>query len=467
VIVGDARQAMPQPSWVHSGAHLLDDAWLLTIFAILFATALPWLLSDFDLNFLAVSLGLLALGAIHLSFSALGRRSRVAQHRRLLKALHAAGMCIIGFVWMNAGGLQNPAFLTVFVLPVLSGIFLSRWPPYFMAVLAIVLACTVALAQIPELRWYVPGVGMVGAWLASVSEAPFRGFYAPSGYYIVLLEVFAISILAAAVASEYLGAIVERLRAHLELVRGEAENSQAFWSTLIQDLPAPAFLVEPETLRVVHCSELTRELCGAAPAQDRSILATVRFSYPDVIQELIAGDGGVLPLAMIHVENRLIAAEVRVRHTLQNGRRLAVVMIEDKTEGFSLRAALDVIGQAALIIDHGGRVVDFNKPSLALFPGLQKNANAAALLALPGAAEQWWAPGLTGRRKMHVEITPRTYQVTTSVLQLPGEDAHLYVATFLPVARPAVNEHTVLQATTQTPGPISDGRLRPTMASRK
>lgn len=467
MIARGATQGMPRPSWEHSGAHLLDDAWLLTIFAILFATALPWLLSDFDLDFLAVSLGLLALGAIHLCFSTLGRRSTAGQHRSLLKALHLAGVCIMAFVWMNAGGLQNPAFLIVFVLPVVSGIFLSRWQPYVMALLAIVLACTVALAQIPELRWYAPAVGTIGAWLASASEAPFRGFYAPSSYYSVLLEVFAISILAAAVASEYLGTIFERLRAHLDLVRVEAENNQAFWSTLIEDLPAPVFLVEPETLHVVHSSERARELCSLPPAQDRSLLETVRFSYPDLVQELIAGDGGLLPLAMIHVEGRLIAAELRVRHTLQNGRRLALVMIEDKTEGVSLRAALDVIGQAALIIDHSGRVIDFNKPSVALFPGLQKNTNAAALLALPGAAEQWWMPGLTGRRKMHVEITPRTYQVTTSVLPLPGEDVQLYVATFLPVARPAISEHTVVRATTQARAPISDSRLQPTLASRK
>jgi hypothetical protein len=466
VIAGDATQVMPRPSPGQSGAHLLDDAWLLTIFAILFATALPWLLSDFDLNFLAVSLGLLALGAIHLSLSMIGRRSTVGQHRRLLKVLHSAGVCIIAFVWMNAGGLQNPAFLIVFALPVVSGIFLSRWQPYVTALLAIVLACTVALAQIPELRWYAPGVGTIGAWLASVREAPFRGFYAPAGYYIVLLEVFAISILAAAVAAEYLGSLLESLRAHLYLMRVEAENRQASWSTLIEDLPIPAFLVEPQTLNVVHSSERARELCSVSPAQDRSILDTVRFSYPDVVQELIAGNGD-LALAMIHVQDRLIAAEVRVRHTLQNGRRLALVTIEDKTEGFSLRAALDVIGQAALIIDHSGRVIEFNKPSLALFPGLQKNTNAATLLALPGAPEQWWTPGLTGRRKMHVEITPRTYQVTASVLPLPGEDAQLYVASFLPVARAAISEHTIVRATTSTPAPISASRLQPTMASRK
>ena len=101
---GDATRIMPRPGWGHSGAHLLDDAWLLVIFAILFATALPWLVSDFDVDFLAVSLGLLALGAIHFGFSTLGRLSTARQHRRLQKALHAAGVCIMAFVWMNAAG---------------------------------------------------------------------------------------------------------------------------------------------------------------------------------------------------------------------------------------------------------------------------------------------------------------------------------------------------------------------------
>jgi PAS domain-containing protein len=464
-VIARAGTSLPQRAGSrHSGAHLLDDAWLLTIFAVLFATALPWLLSGLDLNFLAVSLGLLALGAIHLGFSTLRRLAAVGQHRRLLKALHATGVCIVAFVWMNAGGLQNPAFLIVFVLPVVSGIFLSRWQPYFMAALAILLVCIVALAQIPELRWYAPAAGTIGAWLAG-SEAPFRGFYAPSSYYIVLLEVFAIAVLAAAVASEYLGAIFERLQTHLDFLRVEAESSQAFWSTLVEDLPAPAFIVEPETLHVVHSSERARELCSVPPAQDRSILESIRFSYPDVIQELIAGDGGVSPLAMIHADDRLIAAEVRVQHTLQNGRRLALVIIEDRTEGFSLRAALDVIGQATLIIDQSGRVVEFNKPSLALFPGLRKQASARPLLALSGT-EEWWTPGLTGRRKMHVEIAPRTYQVTTSVLALPGEDAQLYVATFLPVPRSAVSEQTVLRAT-PTAAAIAETRLHQTFASRK
>jgi hypothetical protein len=295
----DVTQVMPPPHWSDPGIHLLDDTWLLTIFAILLATALPWLVSDFDVRFLWASLGLLVLGGIHFGLATLGRRARAGGHRALPSTLHALGVLTIAFIWMNAGGLQNPAFLIVFALPVVGAIFLSRWQPYLMALLAIVLAGAVALAQIPELRWYAPGLGTIGTWLGNTlntsGEVPFRGFYAPSSYYIVLLQVFAILILASAVASEYLGTIFERLRTNLDLVRGEIESSEAFWSTLIEDLPVPAFLIEPESLRIICSSTCAEELCSTPPAQNRSIFDTVRFSFPDVIQQMIVGDGGVAP----------------------------------------------------------------------------------------------------------------------------------------------------------------------------
>jgi PAS domain-containing protein len=449
----DATQAPSPHGWSDPGIHLLDDTWLLTIFAVLLATALPWLLSGFDVNFVAASLGLLILGCVHFGFSTLGRRVGTGNRRGVLTALHSVGVVTVGFIWINVGGLQNPAFLSVFALPVIGAMFLSRWQPYAMAVLAIFLTSAVALAQVPELRWYEPSLSAIGAWLGRVlhsdssSAAPFRGFYAPSSYYIVLLQVFTIVVLAGAVASEYLGTIFERLRSNLEAARSEASSNEVFWSTLLEDLPVPAFLVEPETLHILCASERSRELCSLQPAQNRSLLETVRFSHPDVIQQLITGADGTSRLSMVHMSGRLLATEVRVRHTSQQGRRLTLVTIQDKTEAFTLRAALDVVGQAALIIDSRGRIIEFNNPSLALFAELQKDTEAASLLSIAGMPERWWEPGPSGRRKMHVEIAPRVYQVATAALPLPGEDEQLYVVTFLPVARAAVGDSIRSQPT--------------------
>lgn len=472
MITSDATQVLPPPAWSDPRIHLMDDTWLLTIFGILLATTLPWVVSAFDVNFFAASLGLLALGAIHIAFSTLGRPARTGRRRPLLTALHVSGVLIVGFIWMNVGGLQNPAFLMVFALPVVGAIFLSRWQPYLMALLAVVVVGAVALAQVPELRWYAPGLNTVGAGLATILgqetaavSAPFRGFYAPSSYYLVLLEVFAILVFACAVAAEYLGTIFERLHTNVDLARVEAERGQEFWSTLIDSLPVPALLVEMDTAAIVRASERAAWFCATEPVPGGNLFETVHFSYPEMVQELLAKSGGAVPLSMIKVGDRLCATQVRVQHMAQKGRRLALVLIHDKTEEFTIRTALDATGQAVLVIDAHSRILAFNKPTLSLFAGIEKDADATVLLSLTGMPERWWEPGITGRRKTHVEISPRIYEVTSSASTLPGEEEQLYVVTFLPVARAAVGNQTALSATAQYPQATSASGPYPRLVS--
>ncbi|WP_116809014.1 hypothetical protein [Steroidobacter cummioxidans] len=442
--IGDT-QVIPAPTWIDPRIHLLDDTWLLTIFAILLGTVVPWLLSSLDINFVAACLGLLALGAIHISFTVVGKPARVGERRPVLTLLHIAGIVIVGFIWMNAGGLQNPAFLIVFALPVVGAIFLSRWQPYLMAILAIAVAGVVALAQAPELRWYVPGLNAVGASLAAIlgqqgSASTFPGFYAPSAYYAVLLQVFAILLLACAVAAEYLGTIFERLHSHVDVARAEAERGQEFWTTLIEAMPLPALLIDSDTLQVVCASARAARFQDQESANGRPLFEVIRFSYPEMVQEAISGSGGVVPLSMIKVGDRLRATEVQVRHLAQPGRRFALVVIHDRTEEFTAHAALDVSGQAMLVLDSQGRLLSFNKPAQALFAALDRDSDASQMLSLGGMPPRWWEPGLTGRRKMHIEIGPRVYQVTCSATPLPGENERIYIVAFLPMGRAALGD---------------------------
>lgn len=441
--IGDT-QVIAAPTWTDPRIHLLDDTWLLTIFAILLGTVVPWLVSALQINFVAACLGLLALGAVHIAFTVIGKPARVGERHLVLSLLHIAGIIVVGFIWLNAGGLQNPAFLIVFALPVVGAIFLSRWQPYLMAIIAIAVAGVVALAQAPELRWYVPGLNVVGSSLAAIlgqqgSASTFPGFYAPSAYYAVMLQVFAILVLACAVAAEYLSTIFERLHTHVDIARAEAERGQEFWTTLIEAMPFPALLIDSDTLQVVCASTRADRFHDHESVSGRPLFEVVRFSYPEMVQEAIAGSGGVVPLSMIKVADRLRATEVQVRHLTQTGRRFALVVIHDKTEEFTAHAALDVSGQAMLVIDSQGRLLSFNKPAQALFAALDKDTDASTLLSLGGMPPRWWEPGLTGRRKMHIEIGPRVYQVTCSATPLPGEDERIYVVAFLPMGRAALD----------------------------
>jgi len=442
----ESTQLIPRPIWENPRVHLLDDIWLMTIVAILVATGVPWFASGFEVNVGMASWGLLALGGLHVAFTMLASPRRVhgRWRDRALTSLDILGVVLIGFIWQHVGALQNPMFLAVFTLPVIGAIFLSRWHPYLIAAVSVIAVAVVALSQAPELRWYASGLFGNDAWLvwlfgnqSAVAQPSFSGFYAPSNYLIVLLEVFAILLFACAVAAEYVGTIFERLNAHIIMARTEAERGQEMWAGLIERLPLPALLIDPDTLRVVassdHASIYLR--AGELPLEGRPLFEALKFSYPDIVQELIVGSDGGAPATVIRVGEQLRVTQIRVLHVAHKGRRLALLTIEDATEVFCLKAALDTSEYAALVIDARGLVLAFNKPAGGLFSGAEVGTDAAQLLAQPDAPARWWEPGLTGRRKMHIEIGPRIYQVTSSAISLAGEEERIFTVAFLPVAR--------------------------------
>lgn len=440
----DSTQLLPLPTWIDPRVHLLDDLWLLAIFAILFAAGLPWLLSAFDIQLGAALLGLLALAAVHVGFTLLTAPAPGIQRWRkhALAVLHAVGVVVVAFTWHYAGGVHNPAFLLVFVLPVTGAIFLSRWQPYVIAILAILAVSAVALSESPELRWYASGLAPRASWLTGLfgdavqASEPFPGFYAPPGYFLVMLQAFAVLMLACAFAAEYLGTVFDRLHADLAAARAEAERGQQLWTSVIQELPIPAVLVDARTTQVVaESAELARVCADGAPGVGRKLSEAIRFSYPEIVEELVTGTGGAAEHVVYRRGGELSLARVRVQHIPYKGRRLALILIDEMTEAFAVRASLDAAEQAILILDSQDRVLAYNRPALALFSAARAGADAATLLAQPESPPRWWEPGLTGRRKMHVRILPRLFQVTSTAVALPGEEERLCVIAFLPVAR--------------------------------
>jgi hypothetical protein len=442
----DSTQLIQRPVWQNPRVHLLDDIWLLTIVAMLVATGVPWFVNGFEPDFGMASWGLLALGGIYIAFSLLATptpsRGRWRAHG--LTLLDAAGVILIGFVWRHVGALQNPLFLAVFALPVIGSIFLSRWHPYLIAALSVVVVGIVSMSQVPELRWYASGLLGNDTWLTelfgrqgTVPPPSFAGFYAPTSYLMVLLEVFTVALFACAVAAEYLGTIFERLHAHSVLARTEAERGQELWASLVERLPLPALLIDPDTLQIVACSDFAiTYLQGAEVAlEGRNLFEAVQFSYPDFVQELIVGTGSAAPLTAMRVGGELRLAHLRVLHVVHKGRRLALLTIQDGTEAFCLRAVLDNSEYAALVVDARGRVRAFNKLIVDLFGNVEVGADAAQLLYQPNAGPRWWEPGLTKRRKMHVQIGQRIYQVTSSAIAVSGEEESIFAVSFLPVAR--------------------------------
>jgi hypothetical protein len=337
----------------------------------------------------------------------------------------------------------------VFALPILGAIFLSRWHPYLMATLAATAVALVAAIEAPELRWYAPGTAVLVAGLerllgsgSTAPPLPFAGFYAPADYYLVLLEVFVILMFACAVAAEYLATVFERLHVQVGAALIEAERGEQLWSGVLERLPLPAFVVDTDTCEVLFASSAALGRFEAADVRltGRSLLEGLHFSYPELVHELVSGAGGIARPCMLRLNGQLLATEVYVQHLAQKGRRLALVIVQDMTEDFCMKAALDVAEHATIVVDAEGRVLAWNKPATALLPEAQVNAEITRLLPELAPQTRWWDAGLSGRRKMHVTIAQRVYQLTCSSVALPGEDERLYVAAFVPAAQLAAEE---------------------------
>jgi hypothetical protein len=198
-------------------------------------------------------------------------------------------------------------------------------------------------------------------------------------------------------------------------------------------------LVDPTSLRIVGCSDAARTYLrsGEASPEGRHLFEVARFSFVDLVQELIAGAIGTASLTAIHVGDEVRLTQVRVLQVVHKKRRLVLLTLEDVTEAFCLRAAWDTSEYAALVVDALGRIRAFNKPTATLFGGVKIGVNAEQLLSQLVAGLPWWEPGLTRRRKMHIEIDTRIYEVTSSEIVMPGEEQHLYSVSLLPVARAA------------------------------
>lgn len=424
-------------------AHLLGDTWFLTIFAVLLATALPWFVSSFDIDFARASLGLFALGVIYvlLASEAVLQGVSDAWRRRATASLHATGVGILGFIWLHAGGDSNPAFLLAFVMPVAGARLISRSQPYLSAALALIAVFMVILIQEPELRWYVTGLGSAGARLVafvagegSTGGSPVPGFQAPFAYLSVLLQAFAVLLCGCAVAADYLGTVFERLRTHAAAARAEVARGQEMWATVTEHLPVPVFLIDADTLRVICASESASEIVSPAESPvGRAFFEAVSFSYSDAVQNLIEGTGGLIPEAIVRVAGEPRTAEVSVGHITYANRRFALLVLRDVTHAMCLKTALDMADHAALVVDERGDVKAFNKPAAGLFPGLCAGVKVASLVSPSGWGAAWWQAG-TRRRKAIVEIRQRSYEVACASAALPGEEESLRVVALRPLA---------------------------------
>ena len=411
---------------------LFDDVWLLTLFVIFLAIAIPWFLRILDVELGPLAWSLFGFGLMHLLGTIFADRADNRRHLVLMiGAVQGIGIIFLGYVWHLAGGLQNPTFLLAFGLPVIAGgLVLVGWQSYATAFLAMATVSSVALIEAPELRWYLLEMGLpLGPIIRHLPHAETGAtqasstLIAPASYLFVLLELFGAFMLALALLTESLNALLRRL--YVRLGRSMAATNEAEMSALdaLESSPYPALWVSPDSFVIERASANFLQHFGLAPeaASNANLFDLVAFSYADVVEGLITGSGGEYPLAIYRIGSETRVAHVRVRPIRYDGRSLAYVTFEDLSNGYLLRAVFDAAEDGLVIVGPAGTITHYNPVAARLLPALQIGGAAMSALDRPEFPKGWWELEMRRRMTSYIELDGKRFRVQCVAHEIPGE----------------------------------------------
>lgn len=412
-----------------------DDSTLLLLLAIAMVVAVPWFLRDLDINLAPVTWSIFIYASASLLVSRLADSlTSGAALRWVIAAMQAANVIFAAWIWHLAGNLQHPLFLLILVLPVtIVGWTLKPAQAMMLTLVAVAAVGSVALVNSPELRWYLAQMGMPVVLLPEGigygASRPFPSVELPASYQFLLLVTFALAMATVTLAVQSAAALLVRAQSRLRASQHALEDAQTLAVELLQVSPHPAALVYTDNFNIAYASAsfLEEMLLLPESLQEKNLFSLVAFSYPEIIEKLIASDGGEVPFVVYHVNAETRMAKIVVRPIEHGGVRYAAVFIHAATDQFYHDAALDAVAQAIIVIGDDRCIRYCNLATRTMFPNLHPGMGAATSLRQTDAAEDWWELGQRLRRERPVVLAGRNFQATCVGVRIPGEEARATV----------------------------------------
>lgn len=418
--------------------HLLDDVWLLTVLVVLVAIAAPWYNRVVDIALGPVVWTAFAFGCFYLLISVVAERASSRLHfLSLLAVLQIGGVLVLALIWRLSGGVQNPALLVVFALPVIAGSTLCvRWYAYLTAFAGVLFVGSICLLDNPGLRWYLGQAGLPLAWFSRLSDSasvsvvhPFPGLSAPPAYIAMLIFVFGVTMFLSACVGETIGGAFERQQNRLSALADSLANAESLSTAVLRQSLWPSALIYADTFRFVQVSRslLRQYFVKPDDLENQNFFDVVEFSYPDVVESLIKGAGGEVPLAVCSVRGEKTVTRVQVSLIDHAGMKYAYVSIQDITDSHYLRLALDTLEDPVVVVNPQGRLQCFNDAARGVLGGLEAGAAAAESLHASNLPFAWWDASTRSRQTRDVQLNGRTFDAKCAAARVVGEREPLTV----------------------------------------
>jgi len=413
---------------------LLDSTWIVSLVAGLGSVSLLWFMSILEVDLERAAWVVLIYVTAYLGVAALGDRlTSPSAVSLMIRSTTLTSVVFLGLLWHLVGGLDNPMFLLMFTVPVLtSGIMMVGWLAHATALLSIAIVSFVALFESPELCWYFDRLHLIGPGLASffsraalLNSRPANGFEVAPAYAFTLLVTFACTQLIVAFVSTPLTLLLRRINDRFETSDKLRTEVQGLFHAILRAAPDPSVIAYADTGQVIQASDSFFQRMLIRPSQlvGKGLLEVVHFVDAPRVSEALSLPSGTIPFCLYHVGAETRIANLSFYRTEHAGTAYMYFGWQELTELYYLQSAMDAIDDPLVVVNQEGLLYYANKTSKDLFGALHFGMDANGIQPIRDLLKDDAAPRDDRGATRH-EINGLPYAVNMLTAPLPGESGN-------------------------------------------
>jgi hypothetical protein len=246
---------------------------------------------------------------------------------------------------------------------------MSGWSAHVAALLSVVVAFAVALAESADLRWYLSGgresIYALIATLPQIgqSSSVFPELRLSPAYYFTILVTFAMTQGLVAFMTTPIASLVLRLDSRLRVSHRLLNEVQGIFHAVLSAAPEPSVVLYADSYRPVQASDsfFQRMLVKPSGIVGKSIFQIVQFENPGRVQTAFQSSSGEIQFCAYRVESETRIANISFHRTDHAGIEYLYVAWQELTETFYLHAAFDALEEPLLVINAANDVQYANR----------------------------------------------------------------------------------------------------------
>lgn len=371
---------------------VFESSWMLTTVLAATLAVLCWYFRLAHVNLAPIIWGLAGLALTQLVLSSQTHRAgSLAWLHSYALISHLLGTVIMGIVWHFFGGVQQPVFPLLIILPLIPAALVMGFWQRQLATLAFVALLASGILLSPDTNSFIaqryglrlPADALLPAWLPR-SAIAFPDVSTSPAYDLVVTAVVAVVGVAVNATAHVLVGLCRRATDRATSLEVELARLHRLNTELITRMPSADVLVSSSTGRIVNASERFIRTYDGQGSDERFLLDTIEFEYPAVIRQLMVTGGEQVQEAKVRGQVALL--RVRAERLGGESSQLAALNIEN-CDDLCWQGAVNALDEPVFAIDFRGDVVFLNRAALALF-GEPAPRTAASLFA--GDSARWW-----------------------------------------------------------------------------